>query len=150
MRSNSGTWGEAEEREKAEEWARGREKISARMQDAAEKTGVDEDDLVVLLQDSAEGSREDGIPPDSEAGPSPSALFSLPFEGLSTDEISLRQTAMMMIRRRSSNASALRPTNERFFASSHLDLFKLVSLSLLKGHIVLESKLTMTSRKSST
>ncbi|GAA5960527.1 hypothetical protein JCM3765_003665 [Sporobolomyces pararoseus] len=60
MRTSSGTWGEAEEREKAEEWEKGRERIFARMQDAAEKEGHDEDDLVALLQEAVQGACEDG------------------------------------------------------------------------------------------
>ncbi|GAA6009516.1 hypothetical protein JCM11491_003587 [Sporobolomyces phaffii] len=61
-RSNSGTWGEVEERERAEEWERGRKRIHDRMADAAERDGLQEDDLVALLQDAVQGACEDGLP----------------------------------------------------------------------------------------
>ncbi|GAA5952250.1 hypothetical protein JCM10213_005182 [Rhodosporidiobolus nylandii] len=49
------TWGEEEERVRADEWKRGRKKIEARLADEAEKAGVEEDEIVELLQEAAEG-----------------------------------------------------------------------------------------------
>ncbi|GAA6011243.1 hypothetical protein JCM10207_008275 [Rhodosporidiobolus poonsookiae] len=49
------TWGEEEELAKAEEWKRGRKKIEARLADEREKAGTEEDELVELLQEAAEG-----------------------------------------------------------------------------------------------
>ncbi|GAA5967105.1 hypothetical protein JCM11641_000443 [Rhodosporidiobolus odoratus] len=48
------TWGEEEERTRAEEWKRGRKKIEARLADEAEKAGVEEDEVVELLQEAAQ------------------------------------------------------------------------------------------------
>ncbi|GAA5905377.1 uncharacterized protein JCM6883_006377 [Sporobolomyces salmoneus] len=69
LRTNSGTWGEAEEREKAQEWEKGRERIRAKMEEAAEKEGTEEDDLVAFLQEAVAGACEDGIPSHSESDP---------------------------------------------------------------------------------
>ncbi|GAA5829427.1 hypothetical protein JCM11251_005045 [Rhodosporidiobolus azoricus] len=49
------TWGEEEEQARAEEWKRGRKKLEAKLADEAEKAGVDEDEVVELLQEAAEG-----------------------------------------------------------------------------------------------
>lgn len=74
---NSGTWGEAEEREKAEEWEKGRQRIHNRLSDAAEKDGVEEDDLVVLLQEAVQGSYEDERPANEGQGEDPLRVVAL-------------------------------------------------------------------------
>ncbi|GAA5884455.1 hypothetical protein JCM6882_005258 [Rhodosporidiobolus microsporus] len=48
------TWGEEEELVRAEEWKRGRKKLEAKLADEAEKAGVEEDEVVELLQEAAE------------------------------------------------------------------------------------------------
>ncbi|TNY21422.1 Rad51-associated protein Brh2 [Rhodotorula diobovata] len=47
------TWGEEEERTRAEEWKRGRRRIEEKLSEEAEKAGTEEDEVVELLQEAA-------------------------------------------------------------------------------------------------
>ncbi|BGP38565.1 hypothetical protein JCM10450v2_002514 [Rhodotorula kratochvilovae] len=47
------TWGEEEEQTRAEEWKRGRKRIEVKMSEEAEKAGMEEDEVVELLQEAA-------------------------------------------------------------------------------------------------
>ncbi|GAA5925611.1 hypothetical protein JCM3775_001455 [Rhodotorula graminis] len=61
------TWGEDEERVRAEEWKRGRKRIEAKLSDEAESGVTSEDQLVELLRDAASALEPVGV----DSGPSP-------------------------------------------------------------------------------